>query len=112
MYSAWGLEVLNNEIGERMGTASGKITSVCMHPIGTFIGGITSIMLGFEKGQVLKYNFNLNRIDNSQTNLSLYSPLLAQVKTGEEPPFPQNKKKTIPVENKKVTADDEIHEFR
>jgi hypothetical protein len=40
-------------------------------------------MLGFEKGQVMKYNMNLDRISNTQTNLSFYNPVLPQIKSGE-----------------------------
>lgn len=66
-----------------MGSTSGKITSLAIYPIYSFIGGICSLILGFEKGTVLKYNFNLDRVDNSQTNISIYNPLLPQVKTGD-----------------------------
>ena len=34
----------------------------------------------FEKGQILKYNMNLDRIDNTQTNLTFYIPILPQIK--------------------------------
>jgi hypothetical protein len=54
----------------------------------TVIGLACSVVLGFEKGQVLKYNINMNRIDNTQTNLSFYHPLVPQIKKEEEPPFP------------------------
>ena len=59
-------------------------------------------MIGFDKGQILKYNFNLNRIENSQTNLSIYRPLIPQIRTGEEPPFPLEKKDVIKVSKKKL----------
>lgn len=80
MYSPWGLEVLNNEIGERVGNPCGKITTTQIFPIYTVLGLTCSIVLGFEKGQVLKYNMNMNRIQNSQTNLSFYVPMVAQIK--------------------------------
>jgi hypothetical protein len=56
-------------------------------------------MLGFEKGQILKYNLNMNRISNTQTSLSFYKPLLPQNKTGHEPSFPLNKKDTIVIQS-------------
>ena len=59
---------------------SGKIISAEIFPIYTVLGLTCSIMLGFEKGQVLKYNMNMNRIDNTQTNLSFYRPILPQIK--------------------------------
>jgi hypothetical protein len=39
-------------------------------------------MMGFEKGQLLKYNLNMNRISNTQTNISYYKPIFSQNKTG------------------------------
>ena len=68
-----------------------------MFPTITVVGGLCSLLIGFEKGQILKYNFNFNRIENKQINLSIYRPILPQVKTGNEPPFPLEKKKVMPV---------------
>lgn len=60
-------------------------------------------MIGFDKGQILKYNFNFNRLENSQINLSIYKPILPQIKNAEDPPFPLEKKNVIKVTKKKIT---------
>ena len=60
----------------------------------------------------MKYNMNMNRIENSQSNLSFYTPMVTQIKKEEEPPFPLEKKQTIKFESKKITENVEIHQFR
>ena len=45
-----------------MSNSCGKISNIQIFPITTIFGAICSIMIGFEKGQVLKYNFNFNRL--------------------------------------------------
>ena len=71
-----------------------------------------SLLLGFEKGQILKYNFNFNRIENSQINQSIYKPLFPQIRSGDDPPFPLDKKNIIKVTNKQIEEGAELHEFR
>jgi hypothetical protein len=59
-------------------------------------------MLGFERGKVLKYNMNINRIANTQTTVPNYFPLLPQVRSGEDPAFPLQKQNTIIIQSSKV----------
>ncbi len=54
-------------------------------------------MIGFEKGQVMKYNFNMNRITSIQTNVSHYLPIMPNIKTGDEPAFPLENRNVIVV---------------
>ena len=55
-------------------------------------------MLGFEKGQLLKFNYNRNRISLKQTNITQYLPVVEHNKTGDEPVFPLDNRNYLPVE--------------
>ena len=82
-------------IGERINSPSGFLSTIEIFPSFTLLGSLCSIVLGFEKGQIMKYNFNRNRITSIQTNLTYYQPLGPVVKTGDEPSFPLNLRNTI-----------------
>ena len=69
-------------------------------------------MIGFEKGQLMKYNFNRNRINSTQTNLTHYVGLGSKIKTGDEPAFPLNQRGTIEFKAEKPKEGDTLHEFR
>jgi hypothetical protein len=55
---------------------------------------------------------NINRISNTQTSVPNYFPILPQVRSGEEPPFPLEKKNTIIIQSEKVMENKDTHEFR
>ncbi len=69
-------------------------------------------MIGFEKGQILKYNYNLNRITSKQTNITQYVPVIEHTKSGDEPSFPLDNRNYLPVTIEKPKPNDEMHEFR
>jgi hypothetical protein len=93
---------MKSDIGEKVGSQCGQITSATIFPVCTILGQVCSVMLGFERGQVLKYNMNINRIANTQTTVPNYCPLLPQVKSGEDPAFPLQKQNTITIQSTKV----------
>lgn len=76
-------EQLSMNIGMRVGQPCGKISCCSVYPIKSLLGSVTSVLIGFENGPVLKYNYNLNRLTSRQTNLTHYKPLLEQVRSGQ-----------------------------
>ncbi len=63
-------------------------------------------MLGFEKGQVLKFNFNRNRVSGRQLNITHYLPVLDNAKSGDDPAFPLDTRNYLPIEIEKPKPND------
>lgn len=113
LVTPWNREEVGSAVGARISNPSGNISYSALYPVLTLLGSPCSALLAFEKGQVLKYNFNLNRITSRQTSLTQYHPVIDHAKSGDEPPFPLDHRDFIPVEPEKVSKPtDEIHEFR
>jgi hypothetical protein len=83
LLTPWGREDFGNQLGSRISNPCGAITYSDFYPVSTFLGTPCSAMLGFEKGQILKFNFNRNRISGRQTNLTHYMPAIEHAKSGD-----------------------------
>jgi hypothetical protein len=83
LVTPWNREEIGSPIGARISNPCGTITSSCLYPVLTFMGSPCSLLVGFEKGQLLKYNPNLNRISSRQTTLTHYTPVIEHAKTGD-----------------------------
>ena len=70
-------------IGERINSPCGSFSSLCIYPTFSILGSLCNVVIGFEKGQVMKYNFNRNRVNSIQTNITHYLPLGPSIKTGD-----------------------------
>lgn len=112
MITPWHREELGSQVGSRISNPCGLITYSSLYPVLTLLGSPCSALIAFEKGQLLKYNFNRNRITAKQTSLSHYVPVIDHAKTGDEPPFPLDARDFIPVEQAKAGPNDEVHQFR
>ena len=76
LVTPWHQEEIGAPIGTRISNFSGAIRVAVFHPVLTLMGSPCSALVGFEKGQLLKYNYNLNRTSAKQTNRSLYQPVI------------------------------------
>jgi hypothetical protein len=83
LITPWNREELGSPIGSRISNPCGNISFSSLYPVLSLLGSPCSVMLGFEKGQILKYNFNLNRITSRQTSLAQYLPVIEHAKTGD-----------------------------
>jgi len=63
-------------MGSRISNPCGNIISIAFYPVTSLLASPTSVLLGFEKGQLLKYNHNINRITSRQTNIAHYLPVI------------------------------------
>lgn len=76
LVTPWGQEGLGHELGGRISNPCGNITYSLYYPVLTLLAHPTSALLGFEKGQILKFNFNRNRVTQQQTNITHYLPVI------------------------------------
>lgn len=83
LVTPWNKEEWRSALGGRISNPCGNITTSAFYPALTFLGSPCSAIIGFEKGQIMKFNFNQNRITSKQTNLTQYHPVLEHAKTND-----------------------------
>lgn len=106
LLTPWGREEFKQQLGARISNPCGNITCAQPYPVTTFLANPTSVLLGFEKGQVLKFNYNRNRVTDRQTNITHYLPVVEHAKSGDEPAFPLDNRNFLPIEQEKPKPTD------
>lgn len=76
LLTPWNREEFSNAMGGRISNPCGNITFTEFYPVASLLGSPCSVLMGFEKGQILKYNYNQNRITSRQTNITHYLPVI------------------------------------
>lgn len=106
LLTPWGREEFGNQLGARISNPCGLLTFSQLYPVYTLLANPCSAMLGFEKGQVLKFNFNRNRVSGRQLNITHYLPVLDNAKSGDDPAFPLDTRNYLPIEIEKPKPND------